>query len=135
VNNLSRAGATIETALDQAGQVNATNALVIVEIGGNDLLGRTAPRTFYAQLDALLRKLKNGNHRIVMFELPLLPFWNAYGADQRALAEKYEVALIPKSYLAGVLGAKGATVDGLHLSPQGHEMLARAVFNVMRIEK
>jgi acyl-CoA thioesterase I len=134
VINLSRAGATIETAMGQTGHINAENAVVIVEIGGNDILGHTDRRTFYGQLDTLLGKLKNGNHRIIMFELPLLPFWNAYGTNQRVLAQKYGVTLIPKSCLAGVLGAKGATVDGLHLSPEGHEMLARAVFGLLRIE-
>lgn len=125
----------VKTALDQAGQIKAVNAVVIVEIGGNDLLGHTDRRTFYGQLDTLLGKLKNDNHRIVMFELPLLPFWNAYGTNQRVLAEKYGVTLIPKSCLAGVFGSKGATLDGLHLSQNGHNKLARAVFGLLRIEK
>ena len=135
VINLARPGASVETALDQAGHITTTNALVIVEIGGNDLLGRTDSHVFYGQLDKLLGRLKKGNHRIVMFELPLLPFWNAFGRDQRVLAEKYRVTLIPKSYLAGVFGSKGATVDGLHLSQKGHNALARIVYRLLRIEK
>jgi hypothetical protein len=43
--------------------------------------------------------------------------------------------LIPKSYLAGVFGAKGNTVDGLHLTQKGHDELARVVFSLLRIEK
>jgi acyl-CoA thioesterase I len=135
VINLAQPGATVETALGQAERIKTNNAFVIVEIGGNDLLGRTDSRTFYRQLDALLSKLKNGNHRVVMFELPLLPFWNAYGSAQRALAEKYGVTLIPKSCLAGVLGSKSATLDGLHLSQNGHDKLARAVFGLLKIER
>ena len=133
--NLARPGATVETALDQADGINAGKALVIVEIGGNDLLGHTDSHAFYGQLDKLLGKLKKENNRIVMFELPLLPFWNAFGKDQRVLAEKYGVTLIPKSYLAGVFGSKGATLDGLHLSQKGHNELAKAVFGLLRIEK
>jgi acyl-CoA thioesterase I len=135
VINLAQAGATIETTLSQASRINASHAMVIVEIGGNDLLGHTDRRTFSRQLDTLLAKLKSGEHRIVMFELPLLPFWNVYGTDQRVLAEKYGATLIPKSYLAGVLGTKGATVDGLHLSQKGHNQLAKTVFGLLRIEK
>jgi len=135
VINLARPGASVETALDQAGQIKAVNAVVLVEIGGNDLLGRTGSPVFYRQLDQLLGKLKKGNHRIVMFELPLLPFWNAFGRDQRVLAEKYGVTLIPKSCLVGVFGSKDATLDGLHLSQKGHNRLARAVFGWLRIEK
>lgn len=135
VINLARPGASVETALDQASQITAINSLVIVEIGGNNLLGRTDSRVFYGQLDKLLGKLKGGNHRIIMFELPLLPFWNVFGRDQRVLAEKYRVTLIPKSYLAGVFGSKGATLDGLHLSQKGHNQLAGIVYRLLRIER
>jgi acyl-CoA thioesterase I len=135
VINLARPGATVETALDQAGHITALNAIVVVEIGGNDLLGHPDRRAFYRQLDQLLGRLKKGNHRLVMFELPLLPFWNAFGTDQRVLAEKYGVTLIPKSCLAGLFGSKGATVDGLHLSQKGHNQLAKAVFRLLRIEQ
>ena len=95
----------------------------------------TDSQAFYEHLDKLLGKLKKGNHRIVMFELPLLPFWNAFGRDQRVLAEKHGVTLIPKSYLAGIFGSKGATLDGLHLSQKGHNQLARMVNHLLRIEK
>jgi acyl-CoA thioesterase-1 len=135
VINLARPGASVETALDQASHITAINALVIVEIGGNDLLGHTDSHVFYGQLDKLLGKLKKGNHRLVMFELPLLPFWNAFGRDQRVLAEKYGVTLIPKSYLAGIFGSRGGTLDGLHLSQKGHNQLARIVYRLLRIEK
>jgi len=127
VTNLARPGATIETAMDQVRDINAANPLVLVEIGGNDLLGHTDRGTFYRQLDMLLLKLKGRNGQIVMFELPLLPFWNAYGRDQRRLAEKYGVTLVPKSCLAGIFGARGNTVDGLHLTQKGHDELARTV--------
>lgn len=135
VTNLARPGATVETALDQARDIHKASALVIVEIGGNDLLGHTDSHAFYRQLDLLLLKLKAGNNDVVMFELPLLPFWNAYGRDQRVLAEKYKVALIPKSCLVGVFGPKGNTVDGLHLTQKGHDELAGAVLGLLRIEK
>jgi len=135
VINLARPGATLETARDQANRIDTANAVVILEIGGNDILGRATPGEFYRQLDRLLARLKQGNHRLVMFELPLLPFWNAYGRYQRVLAEKYRVTLIPKGRLAAVLGSPGGTRDGLHLSQKGHNRLARTVARLLRIEK
>jgi len=135
VTNLARPGATLEAARAEADGIKADDGLVIVEIGGNDLLGHADSRAFYRDLDQLLGKLKKGNHPVIMFELPLLPFWNAFGRDQRVLAEKYGVSLIPKSYLAGIFGYKVATLDGLHLSQKGHDQLARLVFGLLRIEK
>jgi acyl-CoA thioesterase I len=133
VVNLAKAGATVDTAMDQAVRITSTNAVVIVEIGGNDLLGRTDSHTFYAELDKLLSKLKSENRQIVMFELPLLPFWNNFGRDQRQLANKYGAILIPKRYLVSVFAGSGNTIDGLHLSQRGNDELAGTVFGLMKI--
>jgi acyl-CoA thioesterase-1 len=135
VINLAQAGATAETALNQTGGVTETNSLVIIEIGGNDLLGLSSSRDFHAHLDKLLMTLSAKSHRLVMFELPLLPFKNSFGRTQRTLARKYEVVLIPKAYLTSVLALKDGTVDGLHLSPKGHEALANAVMGVLKIQQ
>jgi acyl-CoA thioesterase-1 len=135
VVNLARPGATLETAVNQIPGVASTNSLVILEMGGNDLLGSTDSHTFYLQLDTLLRKLKSKDSQIVMFELPLLPFWNAYGRDQRILANEYHVILIPKKILVQVFGTKGDTLDGLHLSQKGHDELAKSVSALLKISQ
>jgi lysophospholipase L1-like esterase len=106
--------------------------LVLVEIGGNDLLGHTDSKDFYIQLDQLLGRLSAGNSQVVMFELPLFPFCNAFGQAQRNLAKKYNVILIPKHYLTDVFGLKDGTVDGLHLSQKGHDALANLVNGLLK---
>src|ERR1700722_17028018 len=47
VVNLARAGATVEIATYQTKRITVSNTLVLVEIGGNDLLGRTDRRAFF----------------------------------------------------------------------------------------
>ncbi|HTR43935.1 MAG TPA: GDSL-type esterase/lipase family protein [Pseudomonadales bacterium] len=131
VVNLAVPGATLESAMYQANKITATNSLILVEIGGNDLLGHTDSHTFYIQLDKLLANLEIKNSRVVMFELPLLPFWNTYGRDQRILAEKYGVTLIPKNYLVEAFAGKGNTIDGLHLTQKGHDELAEMVHKLL----
>jgi hypothetical protein len=69
-----------------------------------------------------------------MFELPLLPFWNSYGRDQRILAEKYDVELIPKICLVTAFAGKGNTIDGLHLTQKGHDGLAKSVSDLLKID-
>jgi len=131
--NLAQPGATLASAMQQVQDIKAPHALVILEIGGNDLLGGAKAADFRAQLDALLAKLATGGNGIVMFELPLLPFKNGIGEAQRSLAEKYHVELIPKRCMTDVIGRDGNTVDGLHLSPQGHKDLAEAVRGMLVI--
>jgi hypothetical protein len=58
VVNLAVPGATLETAMYQANKFTSTNALILVEIGGSDLLGHTDSHTFYIQLDKLLFRTK-----------------------------------------------------------------------------
>ncbi len=135
VTNLAEPGATAESALVQARAITEPKSFVIVEIGGNDFLGRTDSQTFRKQLDQLLGKLRSENHQVVMFELPLPPFYNAFGRAQRDLAWKYQVPLIPKSYLTRVFGSGGGTVDNLHLSVDGHRALANSIHDLLVIQK
>ena len=64
---------------------------------------------------------------VVMFSLPTPPLYGAYGAIQRRLAKEYGVALIPKRCMTRVFSAPGATIDGLHFTHAGHELMAAAV--------
>jgi len=128
VVDLSRAGETVESALSMTGDMTSSNALVILEIGGNDMLESAAGEKFEADLDALLGEVCAPGRTVIMLELPLLFMKNRFGRVQRSLARKYEVALIPKRRFAAVLTAKDATVDGLHLSAAGHERMARMMW-------
>jgi lysophospholipase L1-like esterase len=132
VTNLAVPGATVESALDQCAKITESNCWVFVEIGGNDLLGSTDSKTFFLQLDKLLGRLKERNSQIVMFELPLLPFCNDFGAAQRILAKKYDAILIPKHFMTDVFALPGGTLDGLHLSQKGHDALANSIRNLLK---
>ena len=127
VTNLAQAGASVSAALKQAERIGKTNAVVFVEIGGNDLLGGTDIHTFHKQLEQLLGRVCARGNRVIMFELPLFPFRNSFGAEQRSLARKYDVTLLPKWYLTRVFAMEDGTLDGLHLSQAGHDALAREI--------
>jgi lysophospholipase L1-like esterase len=52
---------------------------------------------------------------------------------QRAVAKEHGVTLIPKRFLADVMSAPGATVDGLHFSNAGHILFARALSGMLTL--
>jgi acyl-CoA thioesterase-1 len=114
-----------------AEQVTPDDRVVLIEIGGNDLLGGTSSEEFGRGLDAILSKLAAPGRTVVMFELPLLPNKIAYGQIQRRLAAKYGVWLIPKRYLVDVIGGKDATTDGLHLAPAVARHMAALVAEML----
>lgn len=132
VRDFSAAGATAATAAKQAARVKGPRALVLAEIGGNDLLGDTPPRVFEAALDALLTRLKAGRNLVLLMELPLPPTYNRFGAIQRRLARKHGALLIPKRVLLGVLVVGGATLDSIHLTPAGHARMAETIWQTIR---
>jgi acyl-CoA thioesterase I len=108
---------------------------VIVEIGGNDLLGPTSAEQFERDLDRLLRMLQPEDREIVMLELPLPPTYNRIGRIQRRLAADYNVRLIHRRHFARVFLHSGGTLDGLHLSNSGHASMARMIGEQLRLER
>jgi acyl-CoA thioesterase I len=131
VKNLAKPGATVADARVMAANITSEDRLVLVEIGGNDLLSGTSSDDFERNLDLLLSKLIQPGRTIVMFELPLLPNRIAYGQIQRRLASKYGVWLIPKRYFTQVIQGADATSDGLHLSATASQRMAALVAKLL----
>lgn len=130
VHNFSFGGAKVESSLSEARRISEDDALVIIELGGNDLLGGTRIPEFRQDLEKMLGLVCGPHRRVAMIELPLPPFYNRFGMVQRELAKSHGVTLIPKRYLAKIICTPGATVDGLHLSNAGHTLLAHAIFEM-----
>lgn len=131
VFNHAQPGAGVRQALLQADFAADTQATVIVEIGGNDLLAGQPAREFERDFEALIQRLSNQHRTLVCFELPLPPFCNGYGRAQRDVARRYGVKLIPRRVVASIIFATDATTDGLHLTKQGHLAMAQAVQSVL----
>lgn len=135
VVDLSKAGLKMPGALEQAKKLTApqlADAVVILEIGGNDMLGKTQGRRFFENLDVLLGQVSGPTTTVILLELPLPPFYNRYGQAQRTLAAKHNAVLIPKRRFAAILAHPGATIDGLHLSQTGHDLFAEVILEVVR---
>jgi acyl-CoA thioesterase-1 len=131
VKNLARPGARVAEGQAMAEKITPEDRIVLVEIGGNDLLDGTPSVEFEHNLELLLSKLTLPGRTVVMFELPLFPNRIAYGQVQRRLASKYRVWLIPKRYFVEVIGGASATSDGLHLSQGGTRQMALLVAKVL----
>ena len=134
VVNLARPGATVESAIVQAEGIAESNAVVIVEIGGNDLLGGADAATFASRLETLISSLCSNGHQVLVVELPLFPFQNAFGKAQRNVTKKHNAAMLPKRCFAKVLGTRDGTLDGLHLSQKGHNAMAKVIAAVIQEE-
>jgi len=139
VKNLARPGAQTSEAQAMAKNITPEDRVVLIEIGGNDLLTGVPSDEFERTLDRLLSMVSAPGRTVVMFELPLLPSKIAYGQIQRRLAAKYGVYLIPKRFFANVISGADSTSDGLHLSDTGTRrmaaLVARALLGVLKVAK
>lgn len=131
--DLSKPGATLPSALEQAAAISSPGGTVILEIGGNDLLDYVSAGTFERNLRTLLKAVAGPGRALVMFELPLPPVRNAIGAAQRRVASEFDVVLVPKRILAGIIGPPQNTLDGLHLSEAGHRAFADQVRRILDV--
>lgn len=131
VLNLSEAGSTAHYALRSVDRISGRDALVIIELGGNDMFARVPVAEFRRDLERLVVVSRERCAGVVMFEVPLPPLANRYGRAQRDLAAQYGVGLIPRRTLAGIIATDGATLDGLHLSERGHRMMADEVWRIV----
>lgn len=127
VVNLAFSGAKAGSAEKHVSPEQVSGALVLLEIGGNDLFGGTEPAEFEQNLERLLQKVCRSDNAVVMLELPLPPLYNRFGEIQRRLARSHKVVLIPKRYFASVLAGSNATLDGLHLSQTGHQKMTEMI--------
>lgn len=132
VQDLSHVGDTAGAALRRLEATSITAPLVLVEIGGNDLLGTTTSSQFGHDLDRLLGQLSLPGRQIFMFELPLPPFYHEYGRLQRTIARRHQVQLIPKRQFLSVLAGDDSTMDSIHLSATGHQRMAKLVWRMIR---
>jgi len=124
VKNLARPGIGTDEAIDLAKKATPDDTLILLEIGGNDLLSNLPAADFDRQLTHLITMLDQPNRTLIMFELPLLPHKIEYGSIQRRLAAEYHIALIPKRFFIDIIGSADATSDGLHLSRSGAQHMA-----------
>ncbi|MEX2285863.1 MAG: GDSL-type esterase/lipase family protein [Planctomycetaceae bacterium] len=132
IRDHSHMGATAASALRLVRKNEIAPGVIIIEIGGNDLLGSTQTADFARDLDALLGELASPERQLVMFELPLPPFKNEWGQAQRRLAKRHGVHLIPKRVFMRVLTADSATLDSIHLSQRGQDLMQENVWNVLK---
>jgi acyl-CoA thioesterase-1 len=132
VQDISHVGDTAASARKRVKGEPIASPVVLLEIGGNDLLGSTPSAQFSRDLDALLAHASAPGRQVVLFELPLPPLHHEYGRIQRSLARKHNAALVPKRVLSSILASKDSTVDTIHLSQAGHRRMAACVWQIVR---
>jgi len=132
ITSYSVGGARVEHMFYDAKRIKDENALVLLEIGGNDILRGTTPKKYEEALEKLLKLICQPGRTVVMFALPLPPFYPDFGIVQKRLSKKHGVILIPRRYFASMLSGSENSVDGLHLSNAGHQRMGNMIWELLK---
>jgi acyl-CoA thioesterase-1 len=108
-----------------------TPALVIIELGGNDMLRRVPEGEIVANLEAMIAAARSHGAKVALIAVPQP---NALGARTglsaanfyRELARREQVPLVEKA-LPAVLSDAALKQDALHPTAEGHRVLAGRV--------
>ena len=141
VPNIVRgAGASGETTADGAGRMDFSirpdTAVVVVALGGNDLLQGFDPKTTRANLDRILTRLKTRHMGVVLTGMRAPPelgrgYARDFDAVFAALAKTHTVAFYP-DLLAGVGRNRALNqADGIHPNAKGVTIIARGLAPVV----
>ena len=112
-------------------------ALVLVSLGGNDMLRGIAPAQTKAHLEALLAELDKRHIRAVLLGMLAAPnmgpdYARDFNAIYPALAKKHHAALLP-FFLAPINGKAGLQqADHIHPTPEGVEAMVEASLPVVK---
>ncbi len=113
--------------------------LVILGLGGNDMLRGISPDQTQSNLDAMLTELKKRDIDLVLTGLIAAPnlgkdYADSFNPIYGTLAKKYDAELYP-FFLDGVITDKALMLpDGIHPNPQGISKVVAGISNMVAEE-
>jgi acyl-CoA thioesterase-1 len=104
--------------------------LVVVELGANDVFRRVPRERIFANIRAIVRRLRDDQIGVVLIHLRLGPFGGDVLASGFRNIARDEGARLVENFLDGV--APNLTTDGLHPTSTGHARLAERLEPTLR---
>ncbi len=126
VINLGVPGDTAADGLARVEEALAADPwLVVVELGGNDILRRIPPERTEAALRQILDRLLAAQVAVMLVELDV-PFAGRQAEIYGRLGDDYDVPVLEDT-LGDILTDSSLKADPIHPNARGHEVLAEAL--------
>jgi len=105
--------------------------LVIIEFGGNDFLRGIPVEKTAANIEEMIRQIKEAGAMIALMELSRREIMREYSEMMRALARKHGCILIPE-VLDRIIADPSLKSDFVHPNAQGYKVIAERVYRRIR---
>ena len=131
--NAGRSGDTTGTALARldSAVLSRRPRVVIVVLGGNDFLRRIPHEETFANLDAIVDRIRERGAATILVGLSFGVFTDTYGDRYDDLARRTSSGLVP-DILAGILGHPELMADQIHPNDRGYRMMADRIEPALR---
>lgn len=105
--------------------------IVIVLLGGNDFLRRIPTADTFANLGAIVDRVRQRGAAVVMVGISVGLLSDPYEAEYEALAERTSAVLVP-DVLDGIIGHADLMSDSIHPNDGGYAIVADRLESVLR---
>ena len=131
--NAGRSGDTTGAALARLDHavLSRRPRVVLVLLGGNDLLRRVPRDVMIDNLDTIVTRIRARGAAVVLATVEIGFFTGADGRAFDALAARTSSAIVP-DILGGVLGRRDLMADGIHPNDRGYAIMADRLEPVLR---
>jgi acyl-CoA thioesterase-1 len=117
-------GETTETALTSLEEVVAEKPkLVVVFLGGNDVLRRIPSSETFANLEKIVSSIKSTGAQVILVGVPGGILGDPYAKLFEELAERYDAEYVPE-FLSRLLRNREYMHDSIHPNEKGHLEIA-----------
>lgn len=131
--NAGRSGDTTGSALARldSAVLSRRPRVVIIVLGGNDVLRRVPRAETFSNLDVIVQRTRARGVAVILVGLSFGVFSDAYGDGYEELAGRTSSALVP-DILAGILGHPDLMADQIHPNERGYKIMADRIEPVLR---
>jgi acyl-CoA thioesterase-1 len=131
--NAGRGGDTAASALTRLDRdvLARDPRVVIVLLGGNDVLRRVPVDRTFADLGTLVARIRERGAAVVLVGLSVGFVTDPYGREYAALAERTASAYVP-DILDGILHDQARMADAIHPNDEGHRIMAERIEPALR---
>ena len=131
--NAGRSGDTTSSALARldSAVLSQNPRIVIVVLGGNDVLRRVPHEETFANLDAIVSRIRTRGAAVILVGLSVGVLTDVYGRGYESLARRTSSGLVP-DVLGGILGHPDLMADHIHPNDLGYRMMADRIEPALR---
>lgn len=105
--------------------------IVIVFLGGNDMLQRRPLEELFGNLDTIVERIQQTGALVVLVGLKGLPFDQGYGAGYRDLARRRGCLYVPDA-MGGIITDVKLKSDQVHPNGKGYRLIAERIAKMLK---